>query len=107
MRYIVTLFKIYFGNFASLYLGSYSTSVCGTLSPRIKLVELYPQKQSSTYKSYDGLENIEKRSPPLEGTLGSSTDKNLGHNHTEVLKKYVWRKFWYFRTAFSREVVGP
>ena len=38
-------------------------------------------------QKYDGLENIEKRSPALEVTLGSSTDTNLGHNHTKILKK--------------------
>ena len=35
-------------------------------------------------QKYDGLENIEKRSPPLEVTLGSSTDTNLGHDHTKI-----------------------
>jgi hypothetical protein len=44
-------------------------------------------------QKYDGLENIEIRSPPLEVpplevpplvTLGSSTDTNLGHNHIKI-----------------------
>ena len=38
-------------------------------------------------QKYDGLENIEKRSPALEVTLGSSTDTNLGHNHTKIIYK--------------------
>ena len=32
----------------------------------------------------DGLENIEKRSPPLEVTLGSSIDTNLRHNQVKI-----------------------
>ena len=35
-------------------------------------------------QKYDGLENIENPSPALEVTLGSSTDTNLGHNHTKI-----------------------
>ena len=56
-------------------------------------------------KTYDGLENIENSSRALEVTLSSSTDTNLGHNHTKKFKN-VWGKFRYFRIAFSREVVG-
>jgi hypothetical protein len=41
-----------------------------------------------------------------EGTLGSSTDKNLGHNHNKIFKN-VWSKFRHFRIAFSLKVVGP
>ena len=37
-------------------------------------------------KKYEGLENIEKRSPALDVTLGSSTDINLGQNHTDKKK---------------------
>ena len=37
-------------------------------------------------QKYDGFDNIENRSPPLEVTLGSSTNTNLGHNHYEILK---------------------
>jgi hypothetical protein len=33
---------------------------------------------------YDGLENIEIRSRASEVTLGSSTNTNLGHNHTKI-----------------------
>ena len=36
---------------------------------------------------YDGLENIEKPTRALKVTLGSSTDTNLGHNHTRMKKK--------------------
>jgi hypothetical protein len=36
------------------------------------------------YTEYDGSENIEKRSRALEVTLDSSTDINLGHNHTAI-----------------------
>ena len=35
-------------------------------------------------QKYDGLENIENPSRALEVTLGSSTDTNLGHNHTKI-----------------------
>ena len=35
-------------------------------------------------QKYDSLENIEKRSPSLEVTLGSSNDTNLGHNHIKI-----------------------
>ena len=49
---------------------------------------------------YDELENIENESRALEVTrLGSSTDPNLGH--TPVFGIY------YFRIAFSWDVVGP
>ena len=37
-------------------------------------------------QKYDGLENVEKPSPALELALGSSTNTNLGHNHTKILK---------------------
>jgi hypothetical protein len=36
-------------------------------------------------QKYNGSENIENPSPPLEVTLGSSTDTNLGHNHTKKI----------------------
>ena len=39
-------------------------------------------------QKYDGLENIENPSRALEVTLGSSTDINLGHNHTKFKKTY-------------------
>jgi hypothetical protein len=38
-------------------------------------------------QKYNELENIEKHSRALEVTLGSSTDTNLGHNHTKILEK--------------------
>ena len=44
---------------------------------------LFPETKFHIQK-YDGLENIEKRSPALEVTLGSSTDTNLGYNHTKI-----------------------
>jgi hypothetical protein len=56
-------------------------------------------------QKYDGLENIQNRSPPLEVTLGSSTDTDLGHNHTKIKKKCMG-ELRYFRIAVSREVVG-
>ena len=65
----------------------YRTFVCGTLFGGIKLIELYSPKQSSTYKSeYDGLEKIEKPSRAMEVNLGSSTDRDLGHNPIILLK---------------------
>ena len=70
--------------FADLYIGEYCAFVCGTLFPRIKLIELYPEAKFHIQK-YDGLENIEKRGHALEVTLGSSTDTNLGHNHTKLI----------------------
>jgi hypothetical protein len=66
---------------------------------------LFPETKFQIQK-YDGLENIEKRSRALEVTLGSSTDTNLGHNHSKI-QKNVWGKFRYFGIALSREVVGP
>jgi hypothetical protein len=35
-------------------------------------------------QKYDGLENVKNPSRALEVTLGSSTDTNLGHNHSEI-----------------------
>ena len=35
-------------------------------------------------QKYDGLENIENPSRALDVTRGSSTDTNLGHNHTKI-----------------------
>jgi hypothetical protein len=35
-------------------------------------------------QKYDGLENIEKPIRVFEVTLGSSTNTNLGHNHTKI-----------------------
>ena len=69
----------------SLYLGKYCTFVCGTLFLWMKLIDHYPPKQSSTYiQKYDSLENIENWSRALGVTLDSSTDPNLGHNHSEI-----------------------
>ena len=45
----VPLWKMYLCDFSSLYLGKYCTYVCATLFRRIKPIELYPPKQSSTY----------------------------------------------------------
>ena len=59
---------------------------------------LFPETKFHIQK-YDGLENIEKRSPALEVTLGSSTDTNLGHNHTNI-KKYIWGNFGVFESHF-------
>ena len=56
-------------------------------------------------QKYDRLENIEKRSRALKVTLGSSTDTNLGHNHTKIKKKRMG-ELKYFRIAFSPKVVG-
>jgi hypothetical protein len=36
-------------------------------------------------QKYERLENIENPSCALEVTLGSSTDTNLGHNHTKKI----------------------
>ena len=36
------------------------------------------------FHMYDGLENIENSIRALEVTLSSSTDKDLGHNHTKI-----------------------
>ena len=79
--------------------------MCNFVSGDKAKLALSPETKFHIQK-YDGLENIEKPSPALEVTLGSSTDTNLGHNHTKILKN-VWGKFRYFRIAFSREVVGP
>jgi hypothetical protein len=49
--YTVPLIESKLRDFGSLYIGKYNTFVCGTLFPRIKQIELYPRKQSSTYKS--------------------------------------------------------
>ena len=75
-----------FGDFASLYIGRYRTFVCGSLFPGIRLIELYFPETNFHIQKYDGSENstIEKRSPALEVTLGSSTDTNSGHNHTKI-----------------------
>jgi hypothetical protein len=35
-------------------------------------------------QKYDGLENMEGPGRALVATLGSSTDTNLGHNHTKI-----------------------
>ena len=35
-------------------------------------------------QKYDGLENTENPSPPMEVNLGSSADTNLGHNHSKI-----------------------
>jgi hypothetical protein len=53
---------------------------------------LFPETKFHIQKC-DGLENIEKRSPALQVTLGSSTDRNLGHNQTKKLKKTYERNF--------------
>ena len=63
-------------------------------------------------QKYDGLENIEKRSPPLEVTMGSSTETNLGHIRiiTEKIKKtdgYGVSLAIYCRIACPLEGVGP
>ena len=47
----VPLGNIKFRVLGSLILGKYCTFVCGNLFGRIKLIEVYPPKQSSTYKS--------------------------------------------------------
>lgn len=47
----VLLCKSKFSVLGSLYLGNYCNFVCATLFPAIKLIELYSQKQSCTYKS--------------------------------------------------------
>jgi hypothetical protein len=45
-------------------------------------------RETRFYKQkYDGLENIENPSRALEVTLGSSTDTNLGYNHTKFYTK--------------------
>ena len=58
MRVVGSLIQLYFIISAHLFaygiaavLGKYCTFVCGTLFGRIKLIKLYPPKQSSTYKS--------------------------------------------------------
>ena len=71
-----------------------------------RAVDLFPETKFHIRK-YDGIENIEKRSPPLEVTLGSSTDTNLGPNHTKSKTKKKCMVEIYFRIAFSLEVVGP
>ena len=40
-------------------------------------------------QKYDGYENIEIRRRALEAPLGSSTDTNLGHNHTKISNTYA------------------
>jgi hypothetical protein len=69
------------------------------------ILDLFPETKLHIQK-YDGLGDIEIRGRALEVTLGSSTDMNLGHNHTKIYKN-VWGKSWYFRIEFSRKVVGP
>ena len=49
-----------------------------------------PKNKVAHIQKYDGLENIEIRSPALDVTLASSTDTNLGHNHTKISQKNVW-----------------
>ena len=56
-------------------------------------------------QKYNGLENIEKRSHALEVTLGSSTDTNLGHNHTKFKKKTHTGNLGIFESHFLGEVV--
>ena len=48
------------------------------------IVEFPGEGLGYSVQKYDGFENIEKRSRALEVTLGSSTDTNLGHNHTKI-----------------------
>ena len=48
---IVSLCRRKFHDFGSLYLGKYCTFVYETLFPPINQIELYPRKQSRTYKS--------------------------------------------------------
>ena len=45
---------------------------------------IYPPKKKCHMQKCDGLENIEKPSPALEVTLGSSTDINLEHNRIKI-----------------------
>jgi hypothetical protein len=51
LHHTVPLYNSKFGDLGSIYIGKYCTFVCGTLFPQINLIELYPSKQSSTYKS--------------------------------------------------------
>ena len=82
----VLLYVRKFRDFSSLYLGKYCIFVCATLFLGIKLIEQKFRETKFHIQKYDGLENIyiEKRSRALEVTLSSSTDTNLGHNHTKI-----------------------
>ena len=69
-------------------------------------LDLFPKTKFHIQK-YDGLENIEKRSPALEVTLGSSTDTNLGHNHTKQTKKRMRENLGILETAEKRFFLAP
>ena len=49
-----------------------------------KANSVLPSETKFHIQKYDGFENIENPSPPLEVILGSSTDTNLGNNHTKI-----------------------
>ena len=52
-------------------------------------------------QKYDGFENIEKPGRAWEVTLGSSTDTNIGHNHTKNTGVFSKIKKSVFLPVFS------
>ena len=99
----------------SRYLGKY-LEVYIALFYVEKLIELSKKRSIHGNKfhilnlvqKYDGLENMEKPSRALEVTLCSSTDTNLGHNHTKItlnLKKNTYGGNLAFRyLVFSNHI---
>ena len=71
---------------ASLYLGKYRTLYVQLCLGDEAIFDLSTEKKFHMQKC-DGLENIEKPSPTLEVTLGSSTNINLEHNRIKIQKR--------------------